>query len=90
MTSRTLVVGSPIWDGYLRNRGFANHVPGRVALFRDVPQRSDGRLLCLVSGSGACANAPGRMYSDMLEPVPVILLSRLAVDRKQITGRGPG
>jgi predicted N-acetyltransferase YhbS len=79
----------PSLDGYLRERALANHVGGGARCF--VTCR-DGRVVgfyALASGSverGAC---PGGVRRNMPDPVPVILLARLAVDRKE-RGKGLG
>lgn len=81
--------GEPSLDDYLRKRALANHVQGGSRCF--VTCR-DGRVVgfyALASGSVAHADAPGRVRRNMTDPVPVILLSRLAVDRKE-QGRGLG
>ncbi|AFE12210.1 hypothetical protein MRGA423_05780 [Mycobacterium tuberculosis RGTB423] len=81
--------GEPSLDDYLRKRALANHVQGGSRCF--VTCR-DGRVVgfyALASGSVAHADAPGRVRRNMPDPVPVILLSRLAVDRKE-QGRGLG
>ena len=75
--------GEPDLDDYLRKRALANHVQGASRCF--VTCR-DGRVVgfyALASAAverGAC---PGKVRRNMPEPVPVILLSRLAVDRKE-------
>ena len=75
--------GEPDLDDYLRKRALANHVQGASRCF--VTCR-DGRVVgfyALASAAverGAC---PRKVRRNMPEPVPVILLSRLAVDRKE-------
>ena len=81
--------GEPSLDGYLRTRALANHAQGGSRCF--VTCR-DGRVVgfyALASGSVARVDAPGRVRRKMPDTVPVILLSRLAVDRKE-QGRGLG
>jgi predicted N-acetyltransferase YhbS len=74
--------GEPSLDDYLRNRALANHVQGASRCF--VTCR-DGRVVgfyALASAAVAHADAPGKVRRNMPDPVPVILLSRLAVDLK--------
>lgn len=81
--------GEPSLDDYLRKRALANHVQGGSRCF--VTCR-DGRVVgfyALASGSVAHAEVPGRVRRYMPDPVPVILLSRLAIDRNE-QGRGLG
>jgi predicted N-acetyltransferase YhbS len=55
-----------------------------------VADRPQGRgLLCLASGAIATANSVGRFRRNMPDPIPVVVLSRLAIDRSQ-QGRGLG
>jgi GNAT superfamily N-acetyltransferase len=70
-------------DDYLHRRALPNHVQGASRCF--VTCR-DGRVVgfyALASSSVAHADCPGKVRRNMPDPVPVILLSRLAVDRKE-------
>lgn len=85
----TFSSGAPDLDNNLRNRALANHVQGGSRCF--VTCR-DGRVVgfyALASGSVAHRPAAGKVRRNMPDPVPVILLSRLAVDRKE-QGNGLG
>ncbi len=75
--------GEPSLDTYLRTRALANHAEGASRCF--VTCR-DGRVVgfnALASASVERSSAPGRVRRNMPDPVPVILLSRLAIDRKE-------
>lgn len=81
--------GEPSLDEYLRGRALANHVEGASRCF--VTCR-DGRVVgfyALASAAAERAGTPGRVRRNMPDPVPVILLSRLAIDRKE-QGQGLG
>ncbi|MBB3636857.1 GNAT superfamily N-acetyltransferase [Mycolicibacterium sp. BK607] len=81
--------GEPTLDEYLRGRALANHVEGASRCF--VTCR-DGRVVgfyALASAAVERAGTPGRVRRNMPDPVPVILLSRLAIDRKE-QGKGLG
>lgn len=81
--------GEPTLDEYLRGRALANHVEGASRCF--VTCR-DGRVVgfyALAPAAVERAGTPGRVRRNMPDPVPVILLSRLAIDRKE-QGRGLG
>lgn len=81
--------GEPTLDGYLRGRALANHVEGASRCF--VTCRA-GRVVgfyALASASVERAGTPGRVRRNMPDPVPVILLSRLAIDRTE-QGKGLG
>lgn len=79
----TFVSGEQSLDNYLRTRALANHVQGASRCF--VTCR-DGRVVgyyALASASIYHRDVPGRIRRNMPDPVPVILLSRLAVDRAE-------
>jgi len=70
-------------DDYLRTRALANHPQGASRCF--VTCRN-GRVVgyyALASAGVQRSDAPGKVRRNMPDPVPVILLSRLAVDRKE-------
>jgi predicted N-acetyltransferase YhbS len=67
----------------LRKRALANHVQGAARCF---VTRRGGRVAGFYALSSAAidrGSAPGAMRRNMPNPVPVILLSRLAVDRQE-------
>lgn len=75
--------GEPSLNDYLRTRALANHVEGASRCF--VTCR-DGRVVgfyALASASVERRSTPGRVRRNMPDPVPAILLSRLAIDRKE-------
>lgn len=81
--------GEPGLDHYLRARALANHVEGASRCY--VTCRAD-RVVgfhALAAASVQRRAAPGRVRRNMPEPVPVILLSRLAIDRAE-QGKGLG
>jgi GNAT superfamily N-acetyltransferase len=74
--------GEPTLDDYLRTRALANHGGGASRCF--VTCR-DGRIVgyyALASGAVSHADWSGKFRRNMPDPIPVILLSRLAIDRK--------
>ena len=76
-------------DDYLRNRALSNHVEGASRCY--VTCRG-GRVVgfyALASASVERHTTPGAVRRNMPDPIPVILLSRLAVDtREQNKGLG--
>jgi GNAT superfamily N-acetyltransferase len=85
----TFDCGEPSLDDYLRRRALANHVQGASRCFVTCRGRLVAGYYALASGSVEHAHAPGRVRRNMPDPVPVILLSRLAVDiREQGNGLG--
>lgn len=76
-------------DEWLRRRARANHASGASRVF----VATEGALVvgyyALASGAIGVAAAPGRFRRNMPDPIPVVLLARLAVDRTW-QGRGMG
>jgi GNAT superfamily N-acetyltransferase len=81
--------GEPSLDEYLRRRALANHVQGASRCFVTCRERRVVGYYALATSSVEHASAPGKVRRNMPDPVPVILLSRLAVDRKE-QGNGLG
>jgi GNAT superfamily N-acetyltransferase len=81
--------GEPSLDEYLRKRALANHVQGAARCFVTCRERRVVGYYALATSSVEHASAPGKVRRNMPDPVPVILLSRLAVDRKE-QGNGLG
>jgi predicted N-acetyltransferase YhbS len=81
--------GEPTLDDYLRTRALANHVGGASRCY--VTCR-DGQVVgyyAMAAGAVSHANSTGKFRRNMPDPIPVILLSRLAVDLKH-QGSGLG
>ena len=81
--------GVPALDDWLRRRALANEEAGGS---RTYVVCAGGRVVgyyALATGGVAEAAAPGRVRRNMPDPVPVMVLGRLAVDRAY-RGRGLG
>jgi GNAT superfamily N-acetyltransferase len=81
--------GEPPLDDYLRQRALGNHVQGASRCF--VTCRA-GRVVgyyALASAGVQHRDVAGKVRRNMPDPVPVILLSRLAVAREE-QGSGLG
>jgi predicted N-acetyltransferase YhbS len=79
--------GVPSLDDWLKRRAKANQASGAS---RTYVVREDAHVVgyyALAAGSVDVANAPGRFRRNMPDPVPVVLLGRLAV---AVTQRGRG
>ena len=79
--------GVPDLDEWLRRRAAGNEATGAS---RTYVVRAAGRLVgyyALAAGGVAQATATGRVRRNMPDPVPVMVLGRLAVDRNY-QGRG--
>jgi GNAT superfamily N-acetyltransferase len=79
----------PSLDDYLHRRALASHVQGGARCFVTCRESRVVGFYALASGSAERGACPGSVRRNMPDPVPVILLARLAVDRKE-RGRGLG
>jgi GNAT superfamily N-acetyltransferase len=73
--------GVPVLDDWLRKRALANEETGAS---RTYVICAGGRVVgyyAMATGGVAQAQAPGRVRRNMPDPVPVMILGRLAVDR---------
>lgn len=83
--------GEPALDEWLRRRALRNESGGGSRTYV-VCTKSEKRVVayyCLAAGAVAHAGAPGRVRRNMPDPIPAIVLGRLAVDRA-FQGRGLG
>jgi GNAT superfamily N-acetyltransferase len=79
--------GEDALDDWLRRRARANQASGAS---RTYVVSEGGRVAgyyALASGAISQASVPGRFRRNMPDPIPVVLLARLAVDRTH-QGRG--
>lgn len=75
------VSGVPALDDWLRRRARANHAAGASRVFVVCEERDVVGYYALATGAVAHAAAPGRIRRNMPDPVPVIILARLAVSQ---------
>ena len=81
--------GEPTLDLWLQRRALANQMADAT---RTSVVHEDGRVVgyfALAATAVALSDASGKFRRNMPEPVPAILLARLALDRSQ-QGRGLG
>ena len=76
-------------DDWLRRRARANQVSGASRTFVVAANDKVVGYYALASGGIAVASTVGRFRRNMPDPIPVVVLGRLAVDRGQ-QGRGLG
>lgn len=83
--------GEPALDDWLRRRALRNESSGgsRTYVVCTDPGQRVVAYYCLAAGATAHAVAPGRVRRNMPDPIPVMILGRLAVDRA-FQGRGLG
>ena len=68
-------------DEWLKRRAVANQASGAARTFVVCEADKVIGYYALASGSVTVAAAPGRFRRNMPEPIPVVVLARLAVDR---------
>jgi GNAT superfamily N-acetyltransferase len=75
--------GEPSLDDWLRRRALANHQSGasRTFVVIDAERRVVG-YYALAAGAVSHREATGSVRRNMPEPIPVMVLARLAVDRR--------
>ena len=76
-------------DEWLKRRAIANQASGAARTFVVCEAHKIISYYALASGSVTVAGAPGRFRRNMPDPIPVVVLARLAVDRAY-HGRGLG
>lgn len=70
-------------DTWLKRRALKNQASGASRTFVACVDRRVLAYYALASGSVAVAAAPGRFRRNMPNPIPVVVLGRLAVDESQ-------
>ena len=83
--------GEPSLNDWLRRHANRNQESGASRTYV-VCEHAGNRVIgyyCLAAGAVARSGAPGRVRRNMPEPIPVMVLGRLAIDRVQ-QGRGVG
>lgn len=81
--------GEPALDEWLRRRAAQNEASGASRTYVVRAGYKAAGYYSLAVGAVAHADAPGRIKRNMPDPVPVMILGRLAVDRA-FQGQGVG
>ncbi len=81
--------GEPVLDDWLRRRARINQASGASRTYVVCEGRRVVAYYALASGAIAHGVAPGRVRRNTPDPIPVVVLARLAVDR-DYQGRGMG
>ena len=74
--------GVPVLDEWLKRRALKNESSGASRTFVVC---SDGQVIgyyALATGSVGHRNTPGKLRRNMPDPIPVIVLGRLAIDER--------
>ena len=81
--------GEPSLDDWLKRRALANQVSGASRTYVVCEGRRVVGFYCLASGAIAVAEAPSRVRRNMPDPIPMMVIGRLAIDQRW-HGRGIG
>jgi GNAT superfamily N-acetyltransferase len=81
--------GEPALDDWLRKRAFQNEESGASRTYVVCVGRRVVAYYALAAGAVAHVDAPGRVRRNMPDPVPVMVIGRLAIDQS-IQGQGIG
>lgn len=81
--------GEPSLDGWLKRRAYANQVGGASRTFVVRDGEKVAGYYALAAGAVVASTASGRFRRSMPDPIPVVLLARLATDRAY-RGQGIG
>src|SRR5258707_7778339 len=71
----------PLLDDWLRRRALHNEASGASRTYVVCAGRKVAGYYSLAAGAIAHTSAPGRIKRNMPDPIPVIVLGRLAVDK---------
>ena len=81
--------GLPTLDDWLLRRARANQISGASRVFVACDDAQVVGYYALASSAIACGDATGRMRRNMPDPIPVVVLARLAV-HNAYQGKGIG
>lgn len=81
--------GEQALDDWLRRRAAQNESSGASRTYVVCAEKKVAGYYSLAVGAAAHADVPGRIRRNMPDPVPVMILGRLAVD-KAFQGQGVG
>jgi GNAT superfamily N-acetyltransferase len=81
--------GYPVLNEWLRKRALVNHLSGASRSYVVTIGHRIVGYYCLSAGAIQHAAAPGNIRRNMPEPIPVIVIGRLAVD-VSMQGMGVG
>ncbi len=81
--------GAASLDGWLKSRAMKNQQTGAARTFVVCDGRRVLGYYALASSAIAVHEAPGRFRRNMPDPIPVVVLARLAIDRS-VQGKGIG
>ena len=81
--TESFACGIPVLDEWLRRRALKNEVSGASRTFVICQDRQVVGYYTLATGSVEHRDVPGKIRRNMPNPIPVMVLGRLAVDQEQ-------
>ena len=81
--------GKPVLDDWLKRSALKNELSDALRTYVVCEDGHVAAYYCLATGSVARREAPGPVRRNMPEPISVMVIGRLAVDRR-FQGRGLG
>ncbi len=81
--------GEPTLDDWLRRRALGNQASGASRTFVTSRGAQVVGYYALAAGAVTSHEAPGRLRRNMPDPIPMMVLGRLAIDRRE-QGKGLG
>ena len=81
--------GNPLLNDWLKRRALANHVGGATRCYVVTEVNAVVAYYALSAGAVAASQATGNVKRNMPDPIPVLVLARLAIDQRcQAQGLG--
>ena len=81
--------GNPLLNDWLKRRALANHVGGASRCYVVTEVNAVVAYYALSAGAVAASQATGNIKRNMPDPIPVLVLARLAIDQRcQAQGLG--
>lgn len=81
--------GRLVLDDWLRQRATKNENSGASRTYVVCEENVVVGYYCLATGSVECNQAPGKIKRNMPDPIPIMLMGRLAINKTQ-QGQGLG
>ncbi|MEO7143968.1 MAG: GNAT family N-acetyltransferase [Bryobacteraceae bacterium] len=75
--------GEPVLDDWLKRRARANQASGASRTYVVCKGKQVAGYYALASGAIAQAGVPGKFRRNMPDPIPVVVLARVAVNRNR-------
>lgn len=89
--TESFICGIPVLDEWLKRRALLNEISGASRTFVVCQDERVVGYYALATGSVEHRDAPGKIRRNMPNPIPVMVLGRLAIDQQwQHAGMGRG